>query len=105
MAIPVIQIAATAAPAIGITPEQLRTELPGKSLADVAKAHGKTAADVATALKNAAHARIDQAVAAGRLTADQATTQKTTIDQRIDQLVTRVVPQRGTGADTELDAG
>ena len=94
-----------AATAIGITPEQLRTELPGKSLADVAKAHGKTAADVATALKNAAHARIDQAVAAGRLTADQATTQKTTIDQRIDQLVTRVVPQRGTGADTELDAG
>jgi polyhydroxyalkanoate synthesis regulator phasin len=84
-----------AATAIGITPQQLHTELAGKSLAQVAQAHGKTAADVATALKNAAHARIDQAVTAGRLTADQATTQKTQVDQRIDQLVNQVMPQPG----------
>jgi polyhydroxyalkanoate synthesis regulator phasin len=93
-----------AATAIGITPQQLRTELSGKSLADVAKAHGKTAADVTTALKNAAHTRIDQAVTAGRLTADQATTQKTQVDQRIDQQINQVVPQKtpGTpGAETE----
>jgi hypothetical protein len=92
-----------AATAIGITSQQLRTELAGKSLADVAKAHGKTAADVATALKNAAHTRIDQATAAGRLTADQANTQKTQVDQRIDQQINQVVPQRGsgTGADAE----
>jgi len=86
-----------AATAIGITPEQLRTELPGKSLAQVAQAHGKTANDVATALKNAAHQRIDQAVSNGRLTADQANTQKTQADQRIDQLVNQVLPQRGPG--------
>ncbi len=86
-----------AATAIGITPQQLHAELVGKSLADVAKAHGKTAADVATALKNAAHTRVDQAVTAGRLTADQATTQKTQIDQRIDQLVNQVMPQGGPG--------
>ena len=86
-----------AATAIGITPQQLRTELPGKSLADVAKAHGKTAADVATALKNAAHTRVDQAVTAGKITADQATTQKTQADQRIDQLVNQVLPQGGPG--------
>src|SRR5579859_7286720 len=73
-----------AATAIGITPQQLRTELAGKSLAQVAQAHGKTAADVATALKNAAHTQIDQAVTAGKLTADQATTRKTQADQRID---------------------
>jgi polyhydroxyalkanoate synthesis regulator phasin len=85
-----------AATAIGITPDQLRTELPGKSLAQVAQAHGKSAADVATALKNAAHTRIDQAVTAGKLTADQAATQKTQIDQRIDQQINQVVPQRGT---------
>jgi hypothetical protein len=92
-----------AATAIGITPQQLRTEVAGKSLADVAKAHGKTAAEVATALKNAAHTRIDQAVTAGRLTADQAATQKTQVDQRIDQQINQVVPQRGsgTGADVE----
>ncbi|HLZ27736.1 MAG TPA: hypothetical protein VKV73_10490 [Chloroflexota bacterium] len=86
-----------AATAIGIPADQLRTELNGKSLAQVATAHGKTANDVATALKNAAHTRIDGAVAAGRLTADQAATQKTQADARIDQLVNQVLPQRGAG--------
>jgi hypothetical protein len=52
---------------------------------------------VATALKNAAHQRIDQAVSSGRLTADQGNTQKTQADQRIDQLVNQVLPQRGPG--------
>ncbi len=87
----------TAATAIGITPEQLRTELAGKSLAEVAQAHGKTGADVATALKNAAHQRVDAAVTAGRLTADQANSQKTQADQRIDQAVNQVMPQGGAG--------
>ena len=86
-----------AATAIGITPDQLRTELPGKSLAQVAQAHGKSANDVATALKNAAHQRIDQEVSSGRLTADQANTRKSEADQRIDQLVNQVIPQRGGG--------
>jgi polyhydroxyalkanoate synthesis regulator phasin len=86
-----------AATAIGISPDQLRTEVQGKSLAQVAQAHGKTANDVATALKNAAHQRIDQAVSSGRLTADQGNTQKTQVDQRIDQLVNQVLPQRGPG--------
>jgi polyhydroxyalkanoate synthesis regulator phasin len=96
-----------AATAIGIDAQTLRTELAGKSLADVAKAHGKNPADVATALKNAAHTSIDQAVTAGKLTADQATTQKTQADQRIDQQINQVVPQRGTGtgADTETVGG
>jgi DNA-binding transcriptional regulator YdaS (Cro superfamily) len=49
-----------AAQAMGITPEQLRQELPGKSLAQVAQAHGKNPADVAAALKNAASQRIDE---------------------------------------------
>jgi len=82
-----------AATAIGITPEQLRTELPGKSLAQVAQAHGKNATDVATALKNAAHQRIDQAVTSGKLTADQANPQKQQADQRIDQFVNQTLPQ------------
>ena len=87
-----------AAQAIGVTPEQLRTELAGKSLAQVAQAHGKTGADVATALKNAAHTRIDQEVTSGRLTAAEATQQKQQIDQRIDQRMTEVRPQRPAGA-------
>jgi hypothetical protein len=84
-----------AAQAIGITADQLRTELPGKSLAQVAQAHGKTANDVATALKTAANQRIDAAVTAGRLTAAQATTQKQEAATRIDQQVNQVGPQRG----------
>ena len=79
-------------------PDQLRTELAGKSLAQVAQAHGKTANDVATALKNAAHQRIDQEVTAGRLTADQATQRKQQLDQRIDQEINQVRQQRAPGS-------
>ncbi|MSQ24481.1 MAG: hypothetical protein EXR58_08065 [Chloroflexi bacterium] len=84
-----------AAQALGITPEQLRQELPGKSLADVARAHGKSPADVAAALKSAANQRIDQAVAAGRFDPAKA---KAMIDQKIDQALDRVIPQGRTGA-------
>ena len=63
-----------AAQAIGISTDQLRQELPGKSLTQVAQAHGKNPTDVANALKNAGHQRVDQAV---------------------DQLMTRVFPQPG----------
>jgi hypothetical protein len=64
----------TAAQAIGISTDQLRSELPGKSLAQVAQAHGKAGTDVATALENAAHQQIDG---------------------RIDQFVNQTFPQRG----------
>jgi transposase-like protein len=87
-----------AAQAIGISADQLRQELPGKSLTQVAQAHGKDPAAVATALKNAAHTRIDQEVTDGHLTADQATTRKTQTDQRIDQQMTQTVPQRQAAA-------
>jgi transposase-like protein len=62
-----------AAQAMGISTDQLRAELPGKSLAQVAQSHGKNASDVATALKNAAHQQIGT---------------------RIDQLVNQALPQR-----------
>jgi polyhydroxyalkanoate synthesis regulator phasin len=88
----------TVAQTLGISVQQLRSELvPGKSLADVAQAHGKTGADVATALKDAANQRIDQAVSNGRLTADQGNTDKTNIDARIDQMVNQAIPQGGFG--------
>ena len=89
--------------------QQLRTELAGKSLTQVAQAHQKDPKAVADALKNAAHQRIDQAVSNNRVTADQANQQKTTVDQRIDQLMTQVMPQSqpnrrgGAGADQEDD--
>jgi hypothetical protein len=88
--------ASVAAQAIGITPEQLRQELNGKSLAQVAEAHGKNPADVATALKNAANQRIDQAQSAGRLTAEQAAQAKQQVSQHIDQHMNQVM-QPGQG--------
>lgn len=89
---------AEAARAIGITVEQLRQELPGKSLAQVAQAHGKNPNDVATALKNQANQRIDQAVTNGRLPADRANHLKERLAQAIDGLMNRVVPERPAGA-------
>jgi hypothetical protein len=87
-----------AATVLNITPQQLRSELQGKSLADVAQAHGKTAADMVSALETAAHNRIDAAVTAGRLDAADAATQKTQVDARITQMVNQVLPQGGPGA-------
>lgn len=84
-----------AAQALGISVDQLRQQLPGKSLAQVAQANGKDPAAVAAALKDAANQRIDQAVAAGRLTADQATQLKQRAAQAIDAGMDKVVPQRG----------
>jgi ElaB/YqjD/DUF883 family membrane-anchored ribosome-binding protein len=84
-----------AATAIGISADQLRQELPGKSLAQVAQAHGKTANDVATALKNAANQRIDQEVAAGRIPAADAAQRTQDAATRIDQFVNNIPPQPG----------
>jgi hypothetical protein len=93
-----------AAQAIGITPQELRQELPGKSLAQVAAAHGKDPALVAAALKNAANARIDQEVAAGELTPDQATQRKLAVDSAIDQDMTRVWPAEGSAPASPVPA-
>jgi hypothetical protein len=81
-----------AAQALGISVDQLRQELPGKSLADVARAHNVDPTTVANALKSEATARIDQALGAGRITADQATQMKQGLNDRIDQQVNRTVP-------------
>jgi hypothetical protein len=82
-----------AATALNITPQQLMTEIQGKSLADVASAHNVPLANVTNAIKDAAHKRIDAQVTAGHLTADQATSLKTKIDQMVDTMATKVVPQ------------
>ena len=82
----------TAARAIGISPDQLRQELPNKSLADVAKAHGVDPTTVANTLKAEATAHVDQALSAGRITADQATQMKQRMNDQIDQLMNRQLP-------------
>ena len=86
-----------AAQAIGITTDQLRQELPGRSLADVARAHNVDPNRVAAALKADAAARIDQAVAAGRLPADRAAQLKQDANTHIDQMMTQQKPAGGLG--------
>lgn len=57
---------------LDITPAQLRSALlAGKSLAQIAVAHGKTAHGVVSALLGAAKSRLDRAVADGRLSSAQ----------------------------------
>jgi hypothetical protein len=86
-----------AAQAMGISVDQLRQELPGKTLADVARAHNVDPNAVASALKTAAASRIDQDVTAGRLTADQASQAKQQANTRIDQQMTQQQPTGGPG--------
>ena len=81
-----------AAQAIGISVEQLRQELPGRSLADVARAHNANPTTVANALKAEANARIDQAAAAGRIPSDQVAAAKQRAAEAIDQKMTQQVP-------------
>lgn len=59
--------------ALGTTDDQLREQLrDGKSVAEIAKANGKSLADVRSAVKAAVKTRLDQAVKDGDLTRKQA---------------------------------
>ena len=82
----------TVAQTLNMTVDALRQELVGKTLADVARAHNVDPARVATALKNEANTKIDQAVTNGRLTAEQATQAKQRASTEIDALMTRQLP-------------
>ena len=89
--------AKVAATTIGITPAQLRQELPGRSLADVARAHSVDPAKVADAIKADITTHIDQAVANGRLNADRAAQMKQRLSDQVDAQMDRQVPTRPAG--------
>ena len=77
-----------AAAYIGVTEAQLRTQLEnGKSLAQVAKDHGKTADGLVAALVADAKQKLDKAVSAKRITQAQADEMLTRLKQRIADLV------------------
>jgi len=78
---------ADAAKAIGISESSLATQLrKGKTLAAVAKAHGKTLADVKAAVKKAATARLDADLKAGRITQAQRDEEVAELDDEIAHL-------------------
>jgi hypothetical protein len=77
-----------AASYLGLTEAQLRTELQsGKTLAQVATAHGKTAEGLVGALVGEAGKKLDAAVAAGRLTRAEADSMLAGLKERITDLV------------------
>jgi hypothetical protein len=78
-----------AAKYIGVTPTALRAELKGKSLAQVATAHGKTVSGLKDALLKPFKARLDKAVAAGRLNSADAQARLAKISARVDALVNK----------------
>jgi len=78
----------SAAGYVGITEAQLRTELEsGKSLAQVAKAHGKSVDGLIDALVAAAKDKLDNAVSAGHLTKAQETEMLSVLKDRITSAV------------------
>ena len=80
-----------AATYIGITPNGLAAELKaGKSLAQVATAHGKTAAGLKEALVAPFKAKLNRAVASGRITTAEAQARLDKISARLDQLINRI---------------
>jgi len=73
---------------IGITEAQLRTELQGgKSLAQVATAHGKSVDGLVNALVAEAKSKLDAAVSAGRVTKSQETELLSRLKDRITSRV------------------
>jgi hypothetical protein len=85
-----------AAAYIGVTDAQLRTDLEsGKTLAQVAKAHGKTADGVIAAMVAAEKKELDAAVTSGRITKAQEDQMVSNLKARITDLVNRMGPPRG----------
>ena len=85
-----------AATYIGVSLEQLRTELRGGgSLASIALAHGKTVAGLEAAILAGAKTHLDQAVADGKLTTGQAAERLQRLQQRVGELVMRTGGQDG----------
>jgi hypothetical protein len=75
---------------LGISAEQLSDELAGgKSLTEVAEAHGRTRAELVAAIVAAVVERVDVAVAEGKLTAERGEEIKAAAPERIERLVDR----------------
>ena len=81
---------------LGLTADELRTQLQsGKTLADVAKAQGKTVSGLEDAIVAAATKKLDAAVTAGKITAAQEQTMLADVKSHVDDMVNRVGPPPG----------
>ena len=83
------RVLAVAAKYIGIKPRALASELKGKSLGQVAAAHGKTVSGLKDALLKPFKARLEKAVAAGRISSADAQARLAKISARLDELINK----------------
>ena len=80
------------------TPQQLRAELPGNTLADLATKHGATSDQVVSTIVQTADQQIDQVASSRNLSADRVGQLKQQISERAQQFVTtHRFPARGSG--------
>jgi hypothetical protein len=87
-----------AATYLGLTEAQIRTELEsGKTLAQIATAHGKTVDGLVQALYDAQKKELDADVSTGRLTQAQEDSILANLKQRLTDLVNGTRPPRGGG--------
>jgi ribosomal protein S20 len=87
-----------AASYLGMTADELREALDGKTLADIAKDKGKSVAGLVAALVTAEEKKIDEAVADGRITKAQATEIKSRLQDRMQALVDGELHGPGDGS-------
>jgi hypothetical protein len=86
------------AKALGITAQELRTQLKsGKKLSEIATAKGKTLDDVKAAVKVTLKTRLDKAVADGKLTQTQADDRLAHVDDFVDAIESGKKPPRPPG--------
>jgi hypothetical protein len=84
---------------LAITPAELRTELEsGKTLAQIATAHNKTAGGVVTILLDQAKQKLDKAVTAGFLTAAKEQTALAHLKSLLTDVVNGTLPKPPAGA-------
>jgi hypothetical protein len=86
------KIVGTAAQSLGISPDNLLREWPGRSLAEVARAHHREPAAVAAALKADLYTLLDERARNRGQSPDQQAAFQQQLDARIDQLMTELAP-------------
>jgi ribosomal protein S20 len=94
-----------AAAYLGITEDDLRETLDGKTLAEMSKDKGKSVSGLVAALVAAEEKKIDEAVAGGRITKAQATEIKARLQDRMQVLVDGELHGPGPGAHPGLWPG
>ena len=77
-----------------LTPQQLRAQLPGTSLAALAQKQGKSVEALTTAMLAPAKAKLAKAVEAGRIPQARADQALARLAKLVDRLVTRTFPAR-----------